>query len=135
MSYVPAVGEKASFWPVKKKARPGQAGPEKGRQRMVAFRLARASDLPAIVSLLADDPLGHRRERTDAAAFAAYAAAFREIEADPGNELLVALCDGKVAGCLQITYIPGLTSRPAPHAAWRRWFLSAAGRSPFPAPG
>lgn len=76
---------------------------------MVAFRLARASDLPAIVALLADDPLGRQRERTDAAAFAAYAAAFREIEADPGNELLVAVCNGKVAGCLQITYIPGLT--------------------------
>ncbi|HIZ83958.1 MAG TPA: GNAT family N-acetyltransferase [Firmicutes bacterium] len=76
---------------------------------MVAFRLARASDLPAIVALLADDPLGSRRERTDPAAFPAYAAAFREIEADPGSELLVAVRGEEVVGCLQITYIPGLT--------------------------
>jgi GNAT superfamily N-acetyltransferase len=71
------------------------------------FRPARRADLEAIVALLADDPLGSGRE-DPAGGMAAYAAAFELIERDPMNDVIVADLDGAVAGCLQLTLIPGL---------------------------
>lgn len=79
----------------------------------VSFRDARAEDLPAIVAMLADDPLGARRE--GAPDDLAYAAAFAAIVADPGERLIVAERDGAVVGSLQIGFIPGLSRR----GAWR----------------
>ena len=79
----------------------------------VSFRDARAEDLPAIVAMLADDPLGARRE--GAPDDPAYAAAFAAIVADPGERLIVAERDGAVVGSLQIGFIPGLSRR----GAWR----------------
>lgn len=73
------------------------------------IRTATAADLPAIVRMLADDPLGRTRERYAEPLPAEYAAAFAGIEAQAGNELLVAEADGRVIGCLQLTLIPGLT--------------------------
>jgi GNAT superfamily N-acetyltransferase len=75
----------------------------------VRFRLAKSSDLPGIIILLADDPLGATRE--GAADLAAYERAFAEIDADPNNELCVAEIDDLVAGVVQITFIPQLTYR------------------------
>ncbi len=75
---------------------------------MVAIRSATAADLTAIVRLLADDPLGAAREKFDEPLPEAYLEAFRAIEAQGGNEILVAESDGKVVGCLQFTVIPGL---------------------------
>jgi GNAT superfamily N-acetyltransferase len=72
------------------------------------FRLARRADLETIVALLADDPLGSGRE-DPAGGMEAYAAAFELIERDTMNEVIVAEFDGAVAGCLQLTLIPGLT--------------------------
>ncbi len=63
--------------------------------------------MPAIVALLADDPIGQGRE--DCGAARAYAEAFAAIDRDPNQYLLVAERDGAVAGCLQVTFIPGLT--------------------------
>jgi ribosomal protein S18 acetylase RimI-like enzyme len=73
----------------------------------VAFRRARAEDVAAIAALLADDPIGRGREGDGASR--AYAAAFAAIESDPNQYLLVAEREGTVAGCLQLTFIPGLT--------------------------
>jgi GNAT superfamily N-acetyltransferase len=70
---------------------------------------ARPEDLPAIVALLADDPLGQIRE--DPTDLAAYAEAFDEIAAQTGNTILVAEIDGTIVGCLQLTLIPGLARR------------------------
>jgi GNAT superfamily N-acetyltransferase len=39
----------------------------------------------------------------------AYAEAFAAIAADPNNRLIVADDEGAVVGCLQLTFIPGLT--------------------------
>jgi len=78
----------------------------------VAFRRAEAGDLPAIVAMLADDDLGQRRER---AGDPAYALAFAAIEADPNQLLVVAVVEGRVAGTLQLTFIPGLSHT----GAWR----------------
>jgi GNAT superfamily N-acetyltransferase len=75
----------------------------------ITIRPARRDDVPAIVALLADDPLGRVRE--DAADLGAYLRAFDEIAAQPGNFLLVAGRAGAVVGCLQLTVIPGLSRR------------------------
>jgi ribosomal protein S18 acetylase RimI-like enzyme len=74
-----------------------------------SIRQARREDLPAIVALLADDPLGRSRE--EPADLAAYRRAFDEIAAQSGNAILVAQINGAVVGCLQLTIIPGLARR------------------------
>jgi GNAT superfamily N-acetyltransferase len=71
------------------------------------LRSASAADLPAIVALLADDPLGAARESTDD--LAPYMAAFTRLQADPGHDVIVAERDGAVVGTLQLTIIPGLS--------------------------
>jgi GNAT superfamily N-acetyltransferase len=81
----------------------------------LAFRRARRGDLPAIVHLLADDPLGAQRESDVSPLPAGYGAAFDAIEADPNQELVVAEANGAVVGVLQLTFIPSLTYR----GGWR----------------
>jgi ribosomal protein S18 acetylase RimI-like enzyme len=76
---------------------------------MMTFRCARHHDLPAIVRLLADDPLGAKRERYETPLPQAYVRAFEAIDADPNNELVVACLEGEVVGVLQLTFIPYLT--------------------------
>lgn len=76
------------------------------------FRAATAEDVPAIVALLADDVLGAARE---APGDPAYTAAFAAIAADPNQLLAVADIGGRVVGCLQLTFLPGLSHR----GAWR----------------
>ena len=73
------------------------------------FRDATKSDLPAIVQLLANDNLGSQREDPSSPLNSAYLEAFDEISADKNNQLVVVECDRKIAGILQITYIPYLT--------------------------
>lgn len=79
------------------------------RDQEVTFREATATDLPQIVRLLADDPLGATRETLAEEIPEAYVSAFAAIEKDPNNHLIVADVAGTVAGTLQLTYIPGLT--------------------------
>jgi GNAT superfamily N-acetyltransferase len=79
------------------------------RDQEVTFREATVDDLPQIVRLLADDPLGATRETLAEEIPEAYFAAFTAIEKDPNNHLVVADVAGTVAGTLQLTYIPGLT--------------------------
>ena len=73
------------------------------------FRRARADDVPDIVRLLADDPLGATRERYESPLPESYARAFRAIEQDANNELVVACRGERVVGVLQLTYVPSLT--------------------------
>jgi hypothetical protein len=73
---------------------------------MVIFRDARRADVPSIVALLADDMLGASRET---ALNGAYWAAFDQIAADSNNRLIVAEIDGRIAGTLQLTMLPGLS--------------------------
>jgi len=83
------------------------------------YRQANQDDLADIIRLLADDPLGATREDIPAAAeqpTKAYKDAFADIQNDPRNELIVLELDGDVAGCLQLTYIPGLSRRGAERA-------------------
>ncbi|GAA4901940.1 N-acetylglutamate synthase-like GNAT family acetyltransferase [Stackebrandtia albiflava] len=73
----------------------------------MTIRAARESDLQAVVDMLADDPLGATRESPTE--LDRYLPAFRAIEADPHQHLAVVEIDGRVAGCLQLTVIPGLS--------------------------
>lgn len=75
------------------------------------IRRATAEDIPAIVAMLADDPLGARRESPDD--LAPYQAAFERIASDGGQRLVVAVRDGRTVGTLQLTVIPGLSRRGA----------------------
>ncbi len=73
------------------------------------FRPANRTDVPSIVQLLADDPLGAKRECFTTPLPDSYYTAFEAIEADPNNELIVACTDSQVVGVLQLTFIPYLT--------------------------
>ena len=70
------------------------------------IRDARRADVPAIVAMLADDVLGAAREGD---LHDAYWAAFERVAADPGNRIIVAELDWRVAATLQLTLIPGLS--------------------------
>ena len=73
------------------------------------FRRAVRSDVPDIVRMLADDALGAKRERYTVPLPESYYTAFDAIDRDPNNELVVVELDGRLAGVLQLTYIPYLT--------------------------
>jgi len=76
------------------------------------FRRAHRQDVPAIVRLLASDPLGATRETSGTGEFPeAYWQAFEAIDADPRQLLVVAELNGRVVGTLQLTFIPSLTYR------------------------
>ncbi|MCR8572810.1 GNAT family N-acetyltransferase [Streptomyces sp. Isolate_219] len=77
----------------------------------IEIRRATESDLPAIVAMLADDPLGASRESPDDPA--PYRAAFEALTADPQQHLVVAVRAGRTVGTLQLTVIPGLSRRGA----------------------
>ncbi|MEU0388073.1 GNAT family N-acetyltransferase [Streptomyces chartreusis] len=75
------------------------------------IRAAAADDVPAIVAMLADDPLGAQRESPDD--LAPYLTALERLSADPNQRLVVAVREGRVVGTLQLTIIPGLSRRGA----------------------
>jgi ribosomal protein S18 acetylase RimI-like enzyme len=76
-------------------------------------RRAIAADVPAVVALLADDPLGQQREHVGDSLDADYVAAFTMIAADPNQYLAVCVIESVIIGCVQISFIPGLTRRGA----------------------
>ncbi|GJF34440.1 GNAT family acetyltransferase [Kitasatospora sp. NE20-6] len=78
------------------------------------IRPATCADLPAVVALLADDPLGAARETPDD--LAPYRAAFARITADPQQHLVVAERGGRTVGTLQLTLVPCLARRGATRA-------------------
>lgn len=79
------------------------------------MRRAVAEDLDPIVRMLADDPLGRRRESYLTPLPESYRRTFEAIDRDP-NQFLAVCCDGKrVVGVLQITFLPYLTYR----GGWR----------------
>ncbi|MFE2967293.1 GNAT family N-acetyltransferase [Streptomyces sp. NPDC059340] len=73
------------------------------------IRPAASDDVPAIVAMLADDPLGAQRESPDD--LTPYLAAFERLSADPNQHLVVAVREGRVVGTLQLTVIPGLSRK------------------------
>ncbi|MCA9989290.1 MAG: GNAT family N-acetyltransferase [Anaerolineales bacterium] len=75
----------------------------------ISFRQATAADLPALVQMLADDPLGQKRERYERPLPDSYQQAFAAIDADPNNELIIAHHEEQILGFFQLTFIPYLT--------------------------
>lgn len=75
----------------------------------MTFRRARQGDVDAIVALLADDPLGAAREDLGPPLNPRYEEAFAAIQSDPNQVLAVADDGGQVVGCLQLSFIPGLS--------------------------
>ncbi|MGW0967858.1 N-acetyltransferase family protein [Streptomyces sp. NPDC002516] len=75
------------------------------------IRAASADDVPAIVAMLADDPLGATRESPDD--LTPYLGALDRLSRDPNQHLVVAVRDGRVVGTLQLTVIPGLSRKGA----------------------
>jgi ribosomal protein S18 acetylase RimI-like enzyme len=84
-------------------------------ERELHFRQAIERDVDRIVEMLADDVLGSKRERYEHPLPESYIQAFKAIDSDPNNELVVA-CDGeKIVGVQQITFTPYLTHQ----GGWR----------------
>ncbi|WP_326611428.1 GNAT family N-acetyltransferase [Streptomyces scopuliridis] len=75
------------------------------------IRPAAHDDIPAIVAMLADDPLGAQRESPDD--LTPYTEAYERLARDPNQHVVVADRDGRVIGTLQLTIIPGLSRRGA----------------------
>jgi len=78
-------------------------------QAKLKFRVAAEEDLPTIVSLLANDPLGALREDLKDTLSPTYRTAFEAISSDPNHDLFVADIEGTVVGVLQLSFIPHLT--------------------------
>jgi len=97
---------------------PKSAGSRYAGGMSVTFRIAEAGDLPSLVALLADDPIGSGRESVAAGELGAYRAAFEAIARDPHNDILVAEDAGGVIGCVQVTITPGLTHTGATRATF-----------------
>ena len=82
----------------------------------LVFRQAIKEDVERIVEMLADDVLGKERERYAQPLPASYFEAFQAIDADPNNELIVAVDEtGRIVGVQQVTFTPYLTHQ----GAWR----------------
>ncbi|MFI5759515.1 GNAT family N-acetyltransferase [Streptomyces sp. NPDC051563] len=73
------------------------------------IRPATEEDLPAIVAMLADDPLGATRESPDD--LTPYTAALKRLTEDPHQHVVVAVREGRVVGTLQLTIVPGLSRK------------------------
>ncbi|MGF2614427.1 GNAT family N-acetyltransferase [Rossellomorea vietnamensis] len=81
----------------------------------LTFREAGEQDVDTIVKMLSDDILGSKRERYEHPLPDSYIQAFKAIDKDPNNELIVACLEGEVIGVQQITFTPYLTHQ----GGWR----------------
>lgn len=73
-----------------------------------AVRSAMRDDVPAIVSLLADDMLGRQRETANTD-LTSYFTAFDRIASHPNQELLVVEQDGSIVGTLDLTVLASMS--------------------------
>jgi GNAT superfamily N-acetyltransferase len=81
----------------------------------IVFRSALLAEVPAIVALLADDELGSKREIAGTPLDQRYVDAFRAIEADANQRLVVVVDGDEIIGTLQLSFIPGI----ARMGSWR----------------
>jgi len=76
------------------------------------LRKARRDEVPRILQLLMDDDLAHEREDMSKG-LDPYEAAFDAIAADANNVLYVWDENGFAVGCVQLTFLPGLSYQGA----------------------
>jgi len=79
----------------------------------VTFRRARIADLPAIITLLADDFLGRQREDASAPLDLSYREAFPVHRRRRPQLQAVAILGDEVVGTFHLTFIPGLARKGA----------------------
>ena len=79
----------------------------------ITFRKAVEADIPAVVALLVDDALGQTRESLD---LSDYVAAFRAMEQEPHNYLLVGEIEGRIVATYQLALISGVSLKGARRA-------------------
>ncbi len=79
----------------------------------VLFRDASLADVPEIVALLRDDTLGNQREGSD---LSQYQEAFRRMQGEGNNTLVVGELAGRIIATYQLTIISGLSLRAARRA-------------------
>jgi GNAT superfamily N-acetyltransferase len=94
----------------------------------LTFRLATETDLPIIIQLLADDPLGAQREKAATTLSASYLQAFDRIQNDPNQELTVAEMGGEIVGTFQLSFIQYLTHQGGMRAQIEAVRVSSAQR-------
>jgi len=75
------------------------------------IRKASVSDIAAVINLIADDQLGATREQVGGPVSLVYRTAFERIERQNGNDIYVAEIDGEIIGCMQLTFITGLSRK------------------------
>ncbi|WP_112246154.1 GNAT family N-acetyltransferase [Kribbella monticola] len=92
----------------------------------VVIRRATLDDVPAIIGMLADDPLGATRETPGD--LTPYQRAFEAIDGDPNQLLVVADRNKEVIGTLQLTIIPGLSRQGATRALVEAVRVAASAR-------
>lgn len=81
--------------------------------RDVLVRKMQKADLPRILQLLSDDEIGQSREMLQKTTHDDYLRAFTAINADLNQYLAVFERNDNIIGCLQISFIPGLSRRGA----------------------
>lgn len=95
----------------------------------ILYRDAEEADLPALVAMLADDPLGTTREDASLPLDPAYGAAFRAMAQSPLQRLVVAQEDGRLVGTMQLLIVPGLSMRGSWHGQIEAVRIAADRRS------
>jgi GNAT superfamily N-acetyltransferase len=96
----------------------------------ITLRRATRADLPAIVGLLASDPLGRTREAaSETDDLGPYEGAFVTIDCDPAHLLVVATDGIDVVATMQLSFIPGLARRGALRAQIEGVRVAASHRS------
>ncbi len=73
----------------------------------LSFRSAVTQDLSTLVALLADDAVAADRESAEV--LPTHVEALAAILADPNQQLIVVDSEGRIAGCAQLSFLPGLT--------------------------
>ena len=79
----------------------------------IVFRDALLADVPGVVALLRDDNLGSRREGSD---LSDYRDAFRRMQDEGNNTLVVGELAGRIFATYHLTFISGLSLRAARRA-------------------
>jgi len=92
------------------------------------IRDATEDDLPRIVELLAQLSLDAPREELGPPLPDSYRAAFREIEADPNERLLVAEAGGHIVGSAAFLVVRNLSHQGRPYAVIENVVVDAAER-------
>ncbi len=92
-------------------------------------RDATEADLPRLVQLLAQLPLTTPREDPGSPLAESYLRAFREIEADPRQRLLVVEVATQVTGSATLIIVPNLSHHGRPFAIVENIIVDASARS------